>query len=352
MLGDAYVINAVVHPFDFSAGNIRPDDVAQSFVHGLWVKHQALGGKPEYALRKEEFYSNFPADPLYGILFEESQNDMAILHALPDLGLFTDALCHIEPLVELRAKYPEKFLLYGTVQPYDLQAAFKSLERQVKEYNIDGVKLYPASYYAGKTIGWRMDDEDIALPLFRHIEKLGVRNVAVHKTVPLGRTRVEPFKVEDVEGAALAFPDMNFHVVHAGVAFLEDTAMLLARFPNVYANLEVTFNYVVCYPRVFAESVGRMLRDAPDRVCFGDGCTLVHPRPALEAFETFEMPEDMVQGLGFPKMTDQLRRGVLGENIARAHGLDITKLAAKARKEPARNLLPPWHAIRNGKGAH
>jgi uncharacterized protein len=352
MLAGAYVINAVVHPFDFSAGNIRPDDIAQSFVDGLWIKHQILSGGSEYSLRRDEFYSNFPADPLYGILFEESQNDMAILHALPDLGLFTDALCHIEPLVELRAKHPGRFLLYGTCQPYDLQAAFKSLEQQVKEYKIDGVKLYPASYYAGKTIGWRMDDADIALPLFRHIEKLGIRNVAVHKTVPLGRTRVEPFKVEDVEGAALAFPEMNFHVVHAGVAFLEDTAMLLARFPNVYANLEVTFNYVVCYPRVFAESVGRMLRDAPDRVCFGDGCNLVHPRPALDAFAKFEMPDDMVTGFGFPRMTDELRHGVLGANIARAHGLDIAALTKKAAAAPPRNLLPPWHAIRNSQRAH
>lgn len=346
MLGDAFVINAVVHPFDFSAGNIRPDDTAQSFVHGLWNKHQILSGG-EYALRREEFYSNFPAAPLFGILFEESQVDMAILHALPDLGLFTDALCHIEPLVELRDKHPGKFLLYGTVQPYDLQAAIESLDRQVKEYHIDGVKLYPASYYAGKTIGWRMDDPDIALPLFRHIEKLGIRNIAVHKTVPLGRTRIDPFKVEDVEGAALAFPNMNFHVVHAGVAFLEDTAMLLGRFPNVYANLEVTFNYAVCYPRVFAESVGRLLRDAPDRVCFGDGCNLVHPRPALEAFATFEMPEDLVRGAGFPKITDKLRTGVLGANIARAHGLDFAELTKKAAAAPARKLLPPWHTLRH-----
>lgn len=345
MLGTAYVINAVVHPFDFSAGNIRADDIAQSFVAGLWEKHKIMSGG-DYALRREEFYSRFPTAPIYAALFEESPVDMAILHALPDLGLFTNALCDIEPLAELRDRHPDRFLLYGTVQPYDLQAAISSLDRQVKEYRINGVKLYPASYYQGRTIGWRMDDPDIALPLFRHIQKLGIRNVAVHKTVPLGRTRIEPFKVEDVEGAALAFPDMNFHVVHAGVAFLEDTALLLGRFPNVYANLEVTFSYLLSYPRVFAEAVGRLLRDAPDRVVFGDGCNLVHPRPALEAFAKFEMPEDLVQGSGFPRMTDQLRRGVLGANVARAHDLDIAALTDKARKTSTDPMLPPWHTLR------
>ncbi len=348
MIGSSYVINAVVHPFDFSDGNIRSDDVARSFVAGLWNKHNALSGSPAYALRKDEFYSRFPAEAMPGILFEESQMDMAILHALPDLGLFTKALCDIEPLVELRDRHPDRFLLYGTVQPYDLQAAIESLDMQARDYRIDGVKLYPASYYQGRTIGWHMDDPDIALPLFRHIEKLGIRNIAVHKTVPLGRTRVDPFRVEDVEGAALAFPDMNFHIVHAGVAFVEDTAMLLGRFPNVYANLEVTFNYSLCYPRVFAESVGRLLREAPDRVVFGDGCTLVHPRPGLEAFARFEMPDDLVDGHGFPKMTEDLRAGVLGANIARAHGLDIAALTRTASAAASKELREPWQSLRVG----
>lgn len=346
MLGNAFVINAVVHPFDFSAENIRPDDVAQSFVAGLWNKHNALAGPSEYALAKDEFYSNFPAEALPGILFEESQNDMAILHALPDLGLFTNGLTAIEPLVALREKHPDRFLLYGTTQPYDLHNAVESITRQSREYGIDGVKLYPASYYEGRTIGWHMDDPDIALPLFAHIQKLGIRNVAVHKTVPLGRTRVDPFKVEDIEGAALAFPDMNFHVVHAGVAFVEDTSILLGRFPNVYANLEVTFNYTQCYPRVFAESLGRLLREAPDRVVFGDGCNLVHPRPALEAFETFEMPDDLVWGKGFPKMTDALRTAILGGNIARAHGIDIEARKRAIGATRPGPLKAPWSSLR------
>lgn len=346
MLGPHYVIDAVVHPFDFSRENVRSDDVARSFVSGLWQKHRLLAGGDAYSLRESEFFSRFPTDALASALFDESPVDMAILHALPDLGFFKGALCDIEPLAELRDRLPGRFLLYGAVQPYDLQAALDGLTRQVERYRIDGVKLYPASYYGGRTIGWRMDDPEIAYPLFRRARELGLRNVAVHKALPLGRTRVAPFRVEDVEGAAAEFPDLNFHVVHAGAAFLEDTALLLARFPNVYANLEVTFSYLLSYPRVFAEAIGLMLREAPDRVVFGDGCNLVHPRPALEAFERFEMPADLIEGRGFPALSPALRAGVLGANIARAHGLPIADLRARATAGGATTLAAPWAVLR------
>jgi uncharacterized protein len=348
MRDNTYIIDAVVHPFNFAKENIREDDVARAFVAGLWSKHRLLSGSDAFALREAEFFSRFPCEALAAALFDESDVDMAILHALPDLGLFNEDLCGIADVAALRDRYPGRFLIYGTVQPYDLHHALESLTEQVRRYRIDGVKLYPASYFSGKTIGWRMDDPAIAYPLFRHIHDLGIRNVAVHKTVPLGRTRVAPFQVEDVEGAALEFPDMNFHVVHAGVAFLEDTAMLLSRFPNVYANLEVTFNYLLSQPRVFAESVGRMLREAPDRVVFGDGCNLVHPRPGIEAFARFEMPEDLVRGHGFPPITDGLKADILGRNVARAHGLDLDALSRRARAAPVRDLASPWSGLRGG----
>ena len=344
MLGPHYVIDAVAHPFDFSPENVRRDDVAQSFVSGLWQKHLLLSGGGAHTLTKEEFFSRFPAEAMAAALFEESPVDMAILHALPDLGFFVGPLSDIEQLAALRDRYPGRFLLYGTVQPYDLGAALESLTEQVRRYRIDGLKVYPASYYDGRTIGWRMDDPEIAYPLFRRAAELGLKNIAVHKALPLGRTRVHPFRVEDVEGAAIDFPGLNFHVVHAGAAFVEDTALLLARFPNVYANLEVTFSYLLAYPRVFAEAVGLLLREAPDRVVFGDGCTLVHPRPALEAFAAFEMPDDLVRGRGFPEVTPALRGKVLAGNIARAHGLDISGLSTRTETAYA----PPWHTLRAG----
>ena len=48
-----------------------------------------------------------------------------------------------------------------------------------------------------------------------------------------------------------------------------------------------------------------------------------HPRWALEAFWNFEIPQDLVDGYGYPQLTEQAKRKILGENLARLHGIDV-----------------------------
>lgn len=42
--------------------------------------------------------------------------------------------------------------------------------------------------------------------------------------------------LDDIGGAADAFPELNFEIVHGGMAFLDETGMQLSLFPNVYVN--------------------------------------------------------------------------------------------------------------------
>jgi hypothetical protein len=56
-----------------------------------------------------------------------------------------------------------------------------------------------------------------------------------------------------------------------------------------------------------------------------------HPRPSLEAFVTFQIPDEVRERVGtffeIPQLTDEHRRKILGENLARLHGFDIAELA-------------------------
>ena len=51
-------------------------------------------------------------------------------------------------------------------------------------------------------------------------------------------------------------PDLNFEIVHAGLAFADETAHAIARFPNVYANLEITTLLMHHGPGLFREIIG------------------------------------------------------------------------------------------------
>jgi len=84
-----------------------------------------------------------------------------------------------------------------------------------------------------------------------------------------------------MDGAAANFPDLNFVIFHVGLPFI-------------------------------------------DEVCW-------QPQWALEAFWNFELPQDLVEGYGYPQLTEQAKRKILGENLLRLHGMDIEATRAKLR---------------------
>src|SRR3546814_16175659 len=90
-----------------------------------------------------------------------------------------------------------------------------------------------------------MDDPEVAFPLFERAQALGIKVIAIHKAVPLGPVPMEHYRVDDIDRALTAFPDLQFEIVHGGMAFLEETAWQPGRFPNLSFNPEVDRRNVV-----------------------------------------------------------------------------------------------------------
>jgi predicted TIM-barrel fold metal-dependent hydrolase len=141
-------------------------------------------------------------------------------------------------------------------------------------------------------------------------------------------------------------------VLHPGFAFVEETSWLLARYPNVYVNLEWTISLLFSAPRRFAEVLGNLMYwGGEDRILWAAGAAIVHPQPVLEAFLAFEMPHDLVQGYGYPPLTEQAKRKILGENYCRLHGLDVDEVKSKVTdddwtRERATASSEPWATVR------
>ena len=104
-----------------------------------------------------------------------------------------------------------------------------------------------------------MDDPRVAFPVFEQAQKLGVNLVGVHKGVPLGPQPVEHTRTFDMDGAAANFPDINFVIFHVGLPWLDEVLWQIVRFPNLYASIAATVNFISRQPRVFAEMLGKML---------------------------------------------------------------------------------------------
>ena len=88
------------------------------------------------------------------------------------------------------------------------------MERQVKDLKIDAWKMYTGAELGEKA--WFLDDEKVAYPFWEKTKTLGVKNLCVHKGLPLGAFNEKACTPLDVEKAAKDWPDLNFIVYHSG----------------------------------------------------------------------------------------------------------------------------------------
>lgn len=363
MINDIFVIDGVGHALDFSDANVvetvPPDQIEgfRAFGYSGFVE-QIESHEPGYRLSREEWSTHFTAEDLAHAFFVESDVDMVVGHAVHIKPLFKHGMFRWDVLLDLRNLAPNRTLLYAAVDTFDTgrEQIYEEMARAVEQGAI-GFKFYPSNGMfdraANRLVSQFYDDPENAYPLFEKAQELGVKTVAFHKAQPVGVGPNTVVGVQDISTAAAEFPDLQFEVVHAGWAFLEDTAYQIQYHPNVYANLENTLGLVVNQPRRFAHILGTLLRaGAEDRLFFGSGCGLNHPDPQIRAFMAFEMPEELIEGYGYPRVTGAIKRKVLGENIARMHGIDIEQRKQAIADDEWTKLraggkAAPWSGLRS-----
>jgi predicted TIM-barrel fold metal-dependent hydrolase len=348
MIEDAFIIDAAVHGLQSTPEIANENRYIKSIVDlSFWVQSWV---PDEYAWDWDRFYRSHPSEELLSALFYESQTDMACYHALPMKGLAKD-YCPISIGLEMRERYPHRMMIYAPLHPLDgVEATIEELERNVEEVGVDGLKLYPMDLIDGKIRTWSMADEQLLYPIYERCLELGVKVIAVHKAVPLGIAAMDPFRVGDVDYAARDFPDLKFEIVHAGLAFLDESAWQVSRYENVYVNMDTTAQFVLAQPDKFARVIGEfLLSNGEDKLLWSTGCNLTHARPVIEAFWNFEMPRYLVES-GYPELTREIKAKILGLNYARLHDLDVYELkqriaADDIEAEKAQGLRQPWTLV-------
>jgi uncharacterized protein len=328
MIGDAFVFDGVAHVFNFEQKNAY-GTAGEMFNNHLYAFHQALTPANQTHLAAEEFLRQWTVSDIDRMVFDESDTDMLVAMPLPLTDLFRDGLSPWEECAELAARRPDRTVFWGSVNPLEGRKALDLMERQVGEFNAKAFKFYNVRYDYGAPFPWRMDDPKIAFPVFEKAQELGVNLIGVHKGVPLGPQPIEATQTWDMDGAAANFPGINFVIFHVGLPFIDETCWQLIRYPNLYASIAATINFCVRAPRMFAEILGKLLFwCGEDKIVYGSEAPIFHPQWALEAFWDFQLPQDLVDGYGYPQLTEQAKRKILGENLLRLHGMDPTQVRA------------------------
>jgi predicted TIM-barrel fold metal-dependent hydrolase len=209
---------------------------------------------------------------------------------------------------------------------------------------------------------WRHDDEAVAYPTFEAIEKAyrtqraqkpGFNNICVHK----GLSTAAPVRPEighpaDLPKAARDWPNLNFITYHSciqppffmydalqevragklrngvpDISWTTEYALLAAPFRNCYAEIGTTWaSSIVTFPTLAAHIMGQLMKFVgPDRIVFGsDSVWYGSPQWQIDAMWRFQIPEDMRKKYGYPEITQQDKRKILGLNSAKLYGINTS----------------------------
>jgi uncharacterized protein len=312
-------------------------------------------------------------------LFGDSDTVMAVISGVPSREwdknpLPPDQMVATRKFVNDLAG-SRRVLSHGLLRPNLGEKEFVEMERQVKELKIDAWKMYTGAELGEKA--WFLDDEKVAYPFWERTKKLGVKNVCVHKGLPLGAFNEKACTPHDVEKAALDWPDLNFIIYHSGfrgtfwagsgtgekvvdknntdpqeIPWISDIFRILKKNPkikNVYFELGSTFNALSSTnPEKCCHMLGQMIQTGgADHILWGtDSIWNGSPQSQIERLRRLTMPEKLMEKYKYPVLTKEIKDGILGLNAAKVFGVDVaesrkaiktdklTRLRDEYRKDP------------------
>jgi len=263
------------------------------------------------------------------LLLDGSDTDVAIFNPFgfrEDYG--GKDMIPIEEQAEVKKAFPSQtMMLGGGLTPNQgVSATLDRLQMFVEDYNISGLKLYTFDSTPQK--GWWFDDEERAYPIWEKCRELGIKNIGCHKGIPFGQFMARYAHAEDFDKPCDDFLDLNFIAFHSAWPYQAELAALKGFKPqrtNMFSELGSTFAATVSSrPIECAHVLGQLLRDlGEDYLLWGtDSLLWGNPQWQIEAFRRFQIPDELVEGHGYPQLTDEIKAKVLGRNAARLWGLE------------------------------
>ncbi|MDQ2803736.1 MAG: amidohydrolase [Pseudomonadota bacterium] len=324
---EIFIIDGHVHCWDGSREN-QLNVHGEEFINCFYGYHTALSPKEEL-WEREKFYKYGP-ETMVRDLFVDGPDDMAIFQPTVLTDFYKTGFNTPQQNAVLWEKYPDRFILNGAFDPREGERGLDDLTAQAEKYKLRGVKLYTAEW-RGDSKGYKLSDP-WAQRYLEHAEKLGIKNIHVHKgptILPLNR---DAFDVADIDDAATSFPKLNFIVEHCGLPRLDDFCWIAVQEPNVYAGMAVAMAFIHSRPRYFATMMSELLFWlGDDRILFGSDYGIWTPKWLVEKFMAFELPDDIRRETNV-ELGLAAKKKILGLNAAKLYGVDIEAQKAKLRQ--------------------
>ena len=333
----------------------------------LWLRDTARGNNqakkawnPDLAeLELDLKYYKF--DYYLKDMFFDSDTTVALLSTSPAVDphkrlLSDDQMVATRNLVN-RLSGTQRMFAHGVIWP-SVPEYTEAMHRAAAELKVDSWKGYTVGDILGEIPSfekpWRMDDEELTYPTYENARKLGVPIICIHKGVlPIEYETIPNWHyaaVDDVGKAARDWPDLNFHIYHAGLKMwrdarsvgeeFENTGRLewideMAAIPekygvsNVYADIGLSFGALaITQPRVAAAMLAKLIKGlGADHVLWGtDSIWAGSPQWQIEAFRRIEVPPELQERYDFEPLgppDGPIKTAILGGNAAGQYGIEL-----------------------------
>jgi len=388
-------------PMDPECTAERMIDRGQEFVFDLQTHHIERVGNDSYT---NFFQLGYPAQSACGkglpgcflrdeyvdLMFMQSHTTVAMLSAVPalddELPIKNDEMAASRDAINQLA-HSQRVVIQAQVLPNNgLSAQLDGMDRAVEQLGAVCWKVHtewgPNNTWGNAPDGFWLDDAAIGTPFIEKARATGVKVFCCHKGLPAPLFNAEHTSPRDIGVVAKAFPDTHWVVYHSAYAFgggvfggapeaayqagsmtginslitvMQDNG--IGANENVYAELGGVWNLVMTDPTQAAHVIGKLLLHVgEDNVLWGsDAIWTAKPQPYVDAFWNFEITDQFQQQYGYPALTQDVKRKVLGLNSARLFGVDaqarrceIASSAMAAAKRTLEGELGPLY-LRGGR---
>lgn len=231
--------------------------------------------------------------------------DKAVISAEDVTTRAGDTIVSNEEVRQLVDMYPDRLIGFASVDPYRPDA-LEVLEKAFTELHLSGLKLSPS-------INRFMPNDPMMNPIYELCLKYNkpVLFEAGMTWVKESHSKYgRPLVFEDV---ALAYPDLKICLGHFGWPWVMETAMLLLKYPNVYADTALLYfdSPKQFFHTTFNVQLGEYWIDRMlyDKVMFGSTYPRIEQKRMVRAVDTLTL-------------RPQQRKMVMGENAVKFLGLE------------------------------
>jgi len=345
--------------FDVQTHRVESDNgVYRNFIMQL---PQARCGRGTGAL------ACFTKDEYVRRMFLESDTTVAVLSGVPAVDgvnpLTNDQIAETRDFVNGIASESERVITHAMVLPnYNLDRQLEGMARLATERAPLGAwKCYTPWGPGDGVTGFWLDDEKTGIPFIQRGRQLGVKTFCCHKGLPLPSFDNRYGDPKDIGVVAKMFPDCSFIVYHSAFQYgqmpgsggtEEDrpytmgdkvgvnalvTALLEnghGHKSNIYGELGTTWISVMTNVKRATHVLGKLLKYlGPDNVVWGtDSIWYGSPQAQLTTFLSFKMDQQIREQEGYPDLTPEIKRKILGLNAARLFNVDpqVTRCGIEA----------------------